>query len=166
MTYIWHTTKTRQDVLHTERVQINRKHYITLHCNTLHCNSRQKTATLCGMCLAQNVLAQKERTVFATHCNMQTTKHCNKYTLKYTVTHCNTLQHTTTTTRNTQTTKHCDKYTLKYTVTHCNTLQHPETHCKTPPNTATHYRMCSAQKECTTTVTRSSSWSCASTILR
>jgi len=77
---------------------------VDIRCASLaatHCNTLQHTAA---------------------HCNtLQTARHCNKgwicgvhlslalfFTLRHTVTHCNTLQHT---------------------MTHCNTLQHTATHC-------------------------------------
>jgi len=59
--------------------------------------------------------------------------------LQHTATHCNTLDHTTTHSRNAlqHTATYCD--TLQHTATHCNTLQHTATHsCNTPERTATH----------------------------
>ena len=55
-----------------------------------------------------------------------TATHCN--TLQHTATHCNTLQHTATHC-DTQHATHC--ITMQHTATHCTTLQHTATHCTT-----------------------------------
>ena len=51
--------------------------------------------------------------------------------IRYTATHCNTLQHTAT---------HCNTYynILQHTATHCNTLQHTATHYTTCYNILQH----------------------------
>jgi len=83
----------------------------------------------------------------ATHCNTlqhnTTTIACSPSphllcnTLQHTATHCNTLQHTATHCNTLPPLSHAQPRYLS-SATHCSILQNPVTYCNTPQHTATH----------------------------